>query len=95
MAREKLTLIKITPGMGSQEDIISRKKVWADVHEVGVSIKYRAQMASRKAELQAVVWRREYDDQTHAEIRGVKYRIEEIGRADNDLHLKLILAKGG
>lgn len=38
MAREKLTLIKATPGLGNQDDTISRKEVWADVHEVGVSM---------------------------------------------------------
>lgn len=91
----KIKLIKITPGIGAQDDTEEIKTVWADVGDVGITTKNSALMVGRKAELQAVIWRKEYENQTHAEVGGSRYRIEETGKAKDDLHVKLILAKGG
>lgn len=69
-------------------------RVWAEVTDIGVTTKYAAESAGYSAELQAVMYRREYGGQTHAEFNGVKYKISSTGRTENDLHIKLILSRG-
>lgn len=95
---KKLTLLLIEPSNGSGEDTVTRSwEVWANVRDIGVTVKYSAAAAGRIAEIQAICHRSEYEscNFTHAEYRGRRYRIESTGAADTPRHIKLILAKEG
>lgn len=92
---ERLTLFTLITGMGTASpEETERRRVWAEVTDVGVTTKYTALAAGISAELSAVMHRSEYKGESHAEYRGVIYRISETGRAENDRHVKLILSKG-
>lgn len=94
---KKLTLLKLMKqnGSGGYTQTASRT-IWANVRDVGVTTKYTAVAAGYQAELQAVCQRSEYEigNYTHAEYNGQRYHIENTGAADNERHIKLILAKG-
>lgn len=93
--KSRLRLFTIFSGNGSEPPIEQgNERVWADVTDIGVTTKYAAESAGFSAELQAVMYRREYKGQTHAEYNGTKYKISSTGRAENDLHIKLILTRG-
>lgn len=95
---KRITLLLIEPENGSGEDIVTQScKIWANVRDIGVTVKYSAASAGRTAEIQAICHRSEYErfDFTHAEYRGRRYRIESTGAADTPRHIKLILAKEG
>lgn len=93
--KSRLRLFTVISGMGSEASSEqSSKLIWADVTDIGVTTKYAATAAGYSAELQAIMYRREYGGQTHAEYNGVKYKISSTGRAENDLHIKLILSRG-
>lgn len=92
----KIRLLRLTRknGGGGFEETASRA-VWANVRDLGVTVKYSAASAGREVQLQAICHRSEAKGYTHAEIGGIRYRIESTGAADNERHIKLILAKGG
>ncbi len=95
---KKITLLAIEPANGSGEDIVTQSwKIWANVRDIGVTVKYSAASAGRTAEIQAICHRSEFEsfDFTHAEYKGRRYRIESTGAADTPRHIKLILAKEG
>lgn len=93
--KSRLRLFTVTSGQGSETATEEgNERVWADVTDMGVTTKYAAVAAGFTAELQAVMYRREYKGQTHAEYNGAKYKISSTGRAENDLHIKLILSRG-
>ena len=71
------------------------KTVYAKVSEPGVTAKYAAETAGYKSELTVYMWRREYSGQSVVQIDGRRYHVENTGAADSDLHIKLILARGG
>lgn len=90
----RLTLFNITPGRGNTPSAESdRRTVWADVGMVGVVTQYNAQSAGKKAELSAVMWAKSYKNETHAEYRGVKYKIDSVGPSENEMKIKLILTR--
>ncbi len=92
---EKITLCTVKEGLGASDpEVLDSTEVWANVADIGVTVKYAAEAAGISAELQAVMYRREYKGQTHARYRGVLYQISSTGRAANDLHIKLILTRG-
>jgi len=93
---KKLTLKKLERGNGSTgyTEKASRT-VWANVEDIGVTVKYSAASAGREAQLRAICHRKEAEGYTHAVYEGVTYRIDSTGAADNKRHIKLILAKGG
>lgn len=91
----RLRLFTLVSGKGSEAaEEQGDERVWANVTDMGVTTKYAAVAAGFTAELQAVMYRREYHGQTHAEYNGTKYKISSTGRAENDLHIKLILSRG-
>lgn len=95
---KKLTLLLIEPSNGSGEDAVTvSQRIWANVHDIGVTVKYTAAAAGRTAEIQAICHRSEYEryDFTHAEYRGRRYRIDSTGAADTPRYIKLILVKEG
>ncbi len=93
---KKLRLVKLERqnGSGGFTEVSSRT-IWANVRDIGVTTKYTAAAANREAQLQAICHRKEAEGYTHADYEGYRYRIESTGAADNDRHIKLILAKGG
>lgn len=92
---EKITLCTVKEGLGTNEPkVLDSADVWADVTDMGVTTKYAAAAAGVSAELQAVMYRREYKGQTHARYLGTLYQISSTGRAANDMHIKLILTRG-
>ena len=92
----KITLITVKQGKGSAGiEETAQKTVWAKVAEPGVTAKYAAESAGYKAERTVYMWRCEYNGQTVVQIGKDRYHVETTGAADNDLHIKLILAKGG
>ena len=91
----KITLQVHKQGYGTAgTQVVSSERVWANVSDMGVTTKYAAEAAGKQAELQAVMWRNEFKDYTHAVIDNVLYKIVSTGRAENDLHIKLILSRG-
>lgn len=91
----KITLQIRTQGYGTAGAQVTEScTVWASVTDMGVTTKYAAEAAGKQAELQAVMWRNEFKGYTHAVIDGTVYKINSTGRAENDLHIKLILARG-
>lgn len=95
---KKIRLIKLKRqnGSGGYTEEASRT-IWANVRDIGVTVKYSAVAAGREAEIQVICHRAEYnsDNFTHAEYDGMIYRIESTGASDTKMHIKLILAKGG
>ncbi len=95
---KRITLLLIEPSNGNGEDVVTNSwKIWANVSDIGVTVKYSAAAAGRTAEIQAICHRDEYErfDFTHAEYRGRRYRIDSTGAADTPRHIKLILVKEG
>ena len=90
----KITLISSEQKNGSQ-GTGAVKTVYAKVSEPGVTAKYAAETAGYKSELTVYMWRREYSGQSVVQINGKRYHVENTGAADSDLHIKLILARGG
>ena len=88
----KITLISSEQKNGSQG---KTDRVYAKVSEPGVTAKYAAETAGYKSELTVYMWRREYSGQSVVQIDGRRYHVETTGAADSDLHIKLILARGG
>lgn len=72
----------------------NRKKVWAKVADPSLTFKFSASSAGYTADVIAYLWRREYNNQPVIEIDSRKYRVVDIGTADKDLFVKLILSKG-
>ena len=93
--KSRIRLFTAISGKGSDGSTeFGSEYVWADVTDMGVTVKYAAAAAGYSAELQAIMYRREYKGQTHAEYNGKTYKISSTGRAENDLHIKLILSRG-
>ena len=93
---KKIRLLKLKRQNGSGGYTVEASKmIWANVRDIGVTTKYTAVAAGPDAELQVICHRREAEGYTHAEYGGNRYRIESTGAADNERHIKLILAKGG
>lgn len=93
---KKITLISSEQKNGSQGKADRAvKTVYAKVSEPGVTAKYAAETAGYKSELTVYMWRREYSGQSVVQIDGKRYHVETTGAADSDLHIKLILARGG
>ena len=89
----KITLISSEQKNGSQGKADRAvKTVYA---KVSVTAKYAAETAGYKLELTAYMWRREYSGQSVVQIDGKRYHVETTGAADSDLHIKLILTRGG
>jgi len=99
---KKINLLCIVPAPGNKPPVVkSSATVWAEYDDLGVTTKLSAGAANTKADLQVVMYRREFESAqkreaayTHVEVNGVRYKIQESGKAKNDLHIKLILSKG-
>ena len=95
---KRITLLLTETANGDGEEItVKSRKIWANVRDIGVTLKYSAVSAGRDAELQVICHRSEYEDAYYneAEYRGRRYRIDSTGAADTERHIKLILVKGG
>lgn len=89
----KIVLLKIEPAAGiGGERVIETKLVWANASEMTIKAKNSAAEQGKRAELIALVLRGEFDGHTHAEVSGKRFKIEQSGKADNDLLVKLTLA---
>lgn len=94
MIRKKIKLLTMTPQNGTAELVKQNEKtVWAEMGNICVTTKFSAMSAGKEAETQLIVWRSEYEGQTHAEVNGTVYKITETGATDNDLRLKLLLGR--
>ena len=93
---KRIRLLKLVRqnGSGGYAETASRT-IWANVRDIGVTTKFTAAAANKEAQLQVICHRAEAEGYTHAEYEGHRYRIESTGAADNERHIKLILAKGG
>ena len=94
---KKITLLKIVNQNGSGNQTVETSRVIrANVRDMGMTLKYSAVAAGQNAELQVICHRAEFADTgyTHADVSGQRYRITGTGAADNERHIKLILAKG-
>lgn len=95
---KRITLLKIAAQKGSgAQAVTASRTIWANVRDISITLKYSAASAGQNAELQAICHRAEAESEhfTHADYLGERYRIESRGPADNERHIKLILAKGG
>ena len=97
MQHRKITLFTLKQGNGSkglQEVKNTRRTVWAEVGDIGVTTKMAAVSAGKAADCQAVILRSEYSGQSHVSIGGTVYKISDTGAADNPLRIKLLLERG-
>ena len=96
MQHKKITLLTFRQGNGSMglcEDEKSRKTVWAEVGDIGVTTKMAAVSAGKAVDCQVTMLRAEYSGQSHVSIGGTVYKITETGAADNPLRVKLLLER--
>ena len=96
MQYRKITLLTLKQGNGSkglQEVKNTRRIVWAEVGDVGVTTKMAAASAGKAADCQVTVLRAEYSGQSHVSIGGAVYKITETGAAGNPLRVKLLLER--
>lgn len=92
--KHKIALLKIRQGTaGSTSEVTESSVVWADVSDVSVKAKANAEAVGEKLSLTAVTYQSSFDNHTHAEWSGVRYKITQSGKAENDLHIKLTLAR--
>lgn len=93
---KRVTLKKIVPVAGSGEPVTEASyTAWADVYDVGITTKYTALNSGAEITLGMEMWRSEFEkgEYTHAEYSGKTYRISQVGRAKNDLHIKIMLER--
>lgn len=96
MQHRKITLLTYKQGNGSKglyEDETTRRTVWAEVGDIGVTTKMAAVSAGKAADCQVTILRAEYSGQSHVSIGGTVYKITETGAADNPLRIKLLLER--
>ena len=96
MQHRKITLLTYKQGNGSkglQEVENTRRTVWAEVGDVGVTTKMTALAVGKSADCQVTMLRAEYQGQSHVSIGGTVYKITETGAADNPLRVKLLLER--
>lgn len=92
--KDRIKLLKLKRGTGSSGYSVECSRViWAKVSDVGITTKLSAEAAGKSAELQAYCHRKEAEGFTHAEYKGVRYRIDSTGAADNERHIRMILTK--
>ena len=92
---KKIKLQTLTQGNGHAGlSVDSELEVWAELSDVGVTTKYKSEAIGRQADMTATTYRKSFANHTHALVDGVRYRITAAGKAENDLHIKLILARG-
>lgn len=81
-------------GHGGSVDVVS-KKVRASVSVPGINLSMRAEMAGRKIDLTVQLRRKDFesDSYTHAEVGGIRYRIDGTNAGSKDMFIRLILTK--
>lgn len=92
-----LILIKQQSGYGHSESTVTMSKsVRADVREPTVGFIIKAEAAGRRVELVATVRHSDYlsDKYTHAEYRGIRYRINAAGSTHKNMFIRLSLERG-
>ena len=93
---KKITLLKLRTQNGAGGFAVEKSlEVWANVSDIGVTTKFSAAAASKRAELQIICRRCEADGFTHVDYNGTRYKIESTGSIGNDRFIKLIIAKDG
>ena len=96
MQHRKITLFTLKQGNGSKgliEDEKTRRTVWAEVGDIGVTTKMAAMSAGKSADCQVTMLRAEYSGQSHVSIGGTVYKITETGAAGSPLRVKLLLER--
>jgi SPP1 family predicted phage head-tail adaptor len=93
---KKITLqtLKQKTGSAGGYDITASANVWCEFNDIGSIIAFKALSAGITVTKQAIMWRKEFNGYTHAIVDGKQYKIEQTVRADNDLHIKLLLSRG-
>lgn len=89
-----LFLFNSKPGTGiSQSQDTSKRRVWADVYLAGIRTQTSMLAVNKSVEYLAEVWERSYRGETHAEYKGVTYKIESVLPAAYPLKVKLALRR--
>lgn len=93
---KKITLFAtVQPNGCTAAQPVNPKTVWARVSQPGITTQYSALSAGSEVELIVIMWRKEYDGQKVVLIDDKYYRINSVGAADTDLHIKLALVRSG
>lgn len=91
---EPLYLFNSRPGTGiSQSQDSSKRLVWADVYLAGIKTQTSMLSVNKSVEYLAEVWELSYKGETHAEYKGVSYKIEAVLPASSSLKVKLALRR--
>lgn len=95
--RDSITLKKLQDSYGhsSGKSAAAEKTVGCSLSLPGLYFQATSESAGRKTDLTAHLWRSDFesDSYNYAEIGGVLYRINGVGRGVNDLFVKLSLER--
>lgn len=89
---KKITIYDEKKGYGAnaQTGIANSKTIWCSEEEVSVRNSFYALSAGITVSKQVVIWKREYDGQSYAEVSGAKYKIVSVHNS-RDSALKLLV----
>ena len=91
---EPLYLFTSTPAPGvSKSQDTPKRLVWADIYLAGIRTQVSMLSVNKSVEFLAEVWKRSYKGESHAEYKGVRYKIESVLPAQSDLKVKLVLRR--
>lgn len=89
-----LYLFNSAPGTGISRSHDSPKRlVWADVYLAGIKTQTSMLAVNKSVEYLAEVWEQSYNGETHAEFKGVSYKIETVLPAKSSDKVKLVLTR--
>lgn len=89
-----LYLFNCTPGTGiSQSQDSPKRLVWADIYLAGIRTQTSMLAVNKSIEYLAEVWEQSYNGETHAEYKGVTYKIETVLPAQSPDKVKLALKR--
>ncbi|MBQ9082657.1 MAG: hypothetical protein IJY28_04055 [Clostridia bacterium] len=94
--RDKITLYTETQdyGAGRGQTRSDEVTVRCRVEEVGTLVSQTAAAAGITLTHQVILWKAEYSGQNRAELDGTAYEVQNTGRTENSLQIKLLLRRG-
>lgn len=89
-----IKLFNSKPGRGiSQSQDTPKRTVWADLYLAGIKTQTSMLAVNKSAEYVAEIWKKSYQNESHAVIDGVTYKVESVLPAKDKLRIKLLLAR--
>jgi len=93
---ELLIMLKLAPATGRKDpEELDRREVYADVYSASQTAVFNAIAAGQRIDLLAKMYKDEYENFTHVEHDGVRYKIAGVSPAEVPQMIKLTLVRGG